>query len=506
MVCPMVAALALVLLSLAWSSQSLALPRVETCGTSCSWLAASTRHLQDPEHPKEFSCRSRRSGEYLRSVHQPRPHPGACLFPTGPILSSSCRPPPRSMSVGVLGGLTLSTAMQCVPQEGCALRLRVRATVRLHGASQGCASCTRKLRGLEACFSSPGTQRGGECRGVRLPKTLHPPQPGQQLQVDFDCLEVSVAQTLYVTLRTVPRFCGVQLAQHYHVEDCSDEDVGRHVGECTARKLTYQVDRSRKLVLVQVPEASGGPDYYVRLCLKWFTCQDAAGPVQVAANEVPRTVSLPYSQELPCLCLEGWPATPDAVRTQICPFENDTEALWDAVHYHPLHGALSWEPACPVSGHVSLCWRPGPGSECRELERSQRPVQDRVQFSLVEPQPQLCLQFTTSLGLHLRCPFLQWPGPAWKMMLAPAPEEGPLRVFFLSPCPARFHIRLCRRDASTCHQALPVASDDPAIQPSVAFADIPGAELCEVDTCIQGWRTDVPFSVPQQLCGAPCRD
>lgn len=48
--------------------------------------------------------------------------------------------------------------------------------------------------------------------------------------------------------------------------------------------------------------------------------------------------------------------------------------------------------------------------------------------------------------------------PAWKMMVAPAPEEGPLRVFFLSPCPARFHVRLCRRDTPTCHQALPVAS------------------------------------------------
>lgn len=472
MVCPMVATLALVLLSLAWSSQSLALPLVATCGTSCSWLAASTPHFQGPEHPKEFSCRSR--------LH------------SRPILSSSCRPPPRSMSVGVLEGLTLSTAMQCIRQEGCALRLRVRATVRLH----------ENLRGLDACFSSPDTQEI-ECQRVRLPKTLDLPQPGQQLQVDFDCFEVSVAQTLYVTLRTVPHFCGVQLAQQYHVEDCSDEDVGRHVDECIARKLTYQVDRSRKLVLVQVPEASLGSDYYVRLCLKWFTCQDVAGPVQVAANEVPRTVSLPYSQELPCLCLEGWPATPDAVRTQICPFENDTEALWDAVHYHPLHGALSWEPACPVSGHVSLCWRPGPGSKCQELEQSQRPAQDRVQYPLVEPQPQLCLQFTTSLGLHLRCPFLQWPGPAWKMMVAPEPEEGPLRVFFLSPCPARFHVRLCRRDAPTCHQALPVASDDPATQSSVAFTDIPGAELCEVDTCIQGWRTDVPFSVPQQLCGAP---
>lgn len=62
---------------------------------------------------------------------------------------------------------------------------------------------------------------------AQLPLPTAPPDPPSrprliaapsQLQVDFDCFEVSVAQTLYVTLRTVPRFCGVQLAQRYHVE------------------------------------------------------------------------------------------------------------------------------------------------------------------------------------------------------------------------------------------------------------------------------------------------
>ena len=43
------------------------------------------------------------------------------------------------------------------------------------------------------------------------------PAPAQ-LQVHFECFEVSVAQSLYVTLRTVPHFCGVRLDQQYHVE------------------------------------------------------------------------------------------------------------------------------------------------------------------------------------------------------------------------------------------------------------------------------------------------
>lgn len=51
-----------------------------------------------------------------------------------------------------------------------------------------------------------------------------------------------------------------------------------------AQKLSYQVDRSRKVVLVQVPEAPGGPDYYVRLCLKWITCEDVGELVRVSPS------------------------------------------------------------------------------------------------------------------------------------------------------------------------------------------------------------------------------
>uniref|UniRef100_A0A3Q2HYG1 Interleukin 17 receptor E like n=1 Tax=Equus caballus TaxID=9796 RepID=A0A3Q2HYG1_HORSE len=306
-----------------------------------------------------------------------------------------------------------------------------------------------------------------------------------QLQVHFDCFEVSVAQSLYVTLRTVPHFCGVQLDQQYHVEDCRDEDMRRNVPDCFARKLSYWVDRSRKVVLVQVPEAPGGPDYYVRLCFKWFICEDAGALVQVTANSVSQTISLPYSQELPCLCLEGWSATPDAVRTQTCPFEDDTEALWDAIHYDPGSQALSWEPACPVSGHVSLCWRPGPGVHCHELEHSGRPAHGRVQYPLVDTQPQLCLKFSTSLGSWVKCPFEQQRFPAWKMAVQPASSPSHLRITFFSPSPARFQVHLCHG-----RKMWP-----PACRPALPAIPLPPAS---------GRRTDVHFSAPQQLCDLQC--
>ncbi|GAB5574378.1 protein monoglycylase TTLL8 isoform X2 [Prionailurus iriomotensis] len=369
------------------------------------------------------------------------------------ILSSFCRQSPSSMSRSILEALTLSTAMRCAPHDGCSLLLRVQASLTLH----------ESLRGLEACSMSLDTQET-QCQSVRVSRASRRLHVGQQLQVHFECFEVSVAQSLYVTLRTVPHFCGVRLDQQYHVEDCRDQDVGRNLPFCFAGKFSYWVDRGRKVILVQVPEAPADSDYYVRLCLKWFTCEDVGAPVRVTVNRVSRAVSLPYSQELPCLCLEGWSATPDAVRMQACPFENDTEALWDAIRYHPGSQALSWEPACPVSGHVSLCWRPEPGALCHELEHSGRSAQGRVQYPLVDTQPQLCLKFSTSRGFWVRCPFerLGFPGAA------------SFKGGFMADS-------------------------------AVAFVDIPRDEACVPSTCIQGWRTDVHFSTPQQLCDLQCR-
>ncbi|XP_052496616.1 putative interleukin-17 receptor E-like [Budorcas taxicolor] len=460
----MLARHAVTLLCLTWGAyQSLAVPRVTECGLSC---------------PQGFACKSRVNRN---------------------IFNSFCRQPPVSMPRSVLGSLALSTAMKCSPPDGCSLLLRVNASLALH----------ESLQGLEVCSTSLDTQET-QCQAVQVSRASRQ-QAGQQLQVRFDCFEVAVAQTLYVTLRTVPHFCGVQLGQQYHMEDCREEDVGKNVPDCFAEKLSYWVDRSRKVILVQVPE-SGGPDYYVRLCLKRFTCEDAGAPVRVTGNRVSRRVSLPYSQELPCLCLEVWSATPDAVRIQTCPFKNVTESLRDAIHYHPGSQALSWEPTCPMRGRVSLCWQPGPGAHCLELKHSGRPARGRVQYPLVDTQPQLCLKFSTSLGLQVRCPFKQPRFPAWKMAVQPSPAPGHLRVAFFSSSPARFQVCLCHQGKTwppACRRLLqatpvPAASGDSAEDPAVAFVDIPGDEACAPSTCIQGRRTDVQFSVPQQLCGLQC--
>ncbi|XP_046922378.1 putative interleukin-17 receptor E-like [Lynx rufus] len=459
---------AVALLALTWSTyRSLAIPQIAECGLSCS---------------QGFACKNRVNRN---------------------ILSSFCRQSPSSMSRSILEALTLSTAMRCAPHDGCSLLLRVQASLTLH----------ESLRGLEACSMSLDTQET-QCQSVRVSRASRRLHVGQQLQVHFECFEVSVAQSLYVTLRTVPHFCGVRLDQQYHVEDCRDQDVGRNLPFCFAGKFSYWVDRGRKVILVQVPEAPADSDYYVRLCLKWFTCEDVGAPVRVTVNRVSRAVSLPYSRELPCLCLEGWSATPDAVRMQACPFENDTEALWDAIRYHPGSQALSWEPACPVSGHVSLCWRPEPGALCHELEHSGRSARGRVQYPLVDTQPQLCLKFSTSRGFWVRCPFERLGFPAWKMTVRPAASQGHLRVTFFSPSAASFKVHLCHQRKMwppACHPAiqatpLPPASGGFLAASAVAFVDIPRDEACVPSTCIQGWRTDVHFSTPQQLCDLQCSE
>lgn len=102
------------------------------------------------------------------------------------------------------------------------------AFARQEPLSPGCSSLPSLL---DSCSShGPGT--GDPPRGSSRARWSQPgqgwgagaPRPPRltpvpvQLQVRFGCFEVGVAQSLYVTLRTVPHFCGVQLDQQYRVE------------------------------------------------------------------------------------------------------------------------------------------------------------------------------------------------------------------------------------------------------------------------------------------------
>ncbi|XP_017721105.1 PREDICTED: interleukin-17 receptor E-like, partial [Rhinopithecus bieti] len=168
----------------------------------------------------------------------------------------------------------------------------------------------------------------------------------------------------------------------------------------------------------------------------------------------------------------------------------DTEALevlWDTVYYHPGSQTLSWEPTCPVSGHVSLCWRPGPGAGCHKLQQSSQLVHRRVQYPLVDTQPQLCLKFSTSWGSWVRCPFEQRRFPTWKMTIQPSPMKGHLRVTFFSSSPAHFQVHLCHRRKSQL----------PACQPSLQASPLPPASVSREKGSILGRVTpQLPLPLP----------
>ncbi|XP_044540055.1 putative interleukin-17 receptor E-like, partial [Gracilinanus agilis] len=247
----------------------------------------------------------------------------------GNIFNSFCRHPSPLVTPSILESLTLSTAIKCVQRGTCTLHLSVSASLIME----------ESIRGLEICLLSLDTQET-RCHSTRIPRVASRKMVGRMLQVRFDCFEVNVAQHVYVTLKTIPYYCEVQISREYHVEDCTNADVGRSIpacsGECPGRPpspaggLRYEVDQAQKAIRVRFTDIAEGQAYYVRLCLKWFACEDHSPPVLVsaaarrvdAAQPGKDEVSLPYAQLLPCLCIEGWAAVPDAMRVQICPFEN----------------------------------------------------------------------------------------------------------------------------------------------------------------------------------------
>lgn len=128
----------------------------------------------------------------------------------GNVFNSFCRPPPSSVSPSVLEALTLSTAMKCVPNDGCSLLLRVRASLVLHGERQSggpgtpltglhreegkkkvpCPGLTglpgpslhaESLRGLEACSMNLDTQET-QCQSVRVSRASRRRQVGWQVR------------------------------------------------------------------------------------------------------------------------------------------------------------------------------------------------------------------------------------------------------------------------------------------------------------------------------------
>ncbi|XP_053572606.1 putative interleukin-17 receptor E-like isoform X2 [Bombina bombina] len=237
------------------------------------------------------------------------------------ILNLFCRPPPLNILPTVLENLKVSTVMKCKEKNRCSLYLNIKGTVTIDA----------HIRGVEICTTALSTSQN-LCTSVRFSRNKIKNMP--KIHIQYNCFEVGVAQQVYVTMKTIPYFCNVELARQYTVEDCQNQDVGKNVLSCLTGKLDYMVDEEKKVITVHVSDILKDFNYNVRLCLKHFTCQDTGAFAQIKKEDVAKSASLPYSEIVPCLCIEGWSAFPDSRRIRLCPFKNGGGLLHVPVNFN----------------------------------------------------------------------------------------------------------------------------------------------------------------------------
>ncbi|XP_072529825.1 interleukin-17 receptor E-like protein isoform X2 [Salminus brasiliensis] len=387
---------------------------------------------------------------------------------------------------------SLSSVVRC--EEGkCSLNLNIAIMMTLYA----------DIRGVSMCVHSAGML--GRCQIATFPHNTKERIPGKEVEVQYDCFSVRPGQDVLVTLNTVPNFCNNVWTQKYIIPECAHEDIRRTVTECITGELTYTVNTTKREIIVIVREVPEDADYNLRLCLKGRTCI-GTGPHRLIKNQdLHINESFLYSKALPCLCIEGWPATTNARRAQVCPFKNNMEELWSGVTYDHYTQTLSWKPACPVKAVVSLCHAAVPKT-CLDFGNvSLSSERHSVVFSTVDPHPQLCMKFTTEAGFWIECPFSSERYPGWDLKVASKADQHWAEIS--SWFPARFAVGLCKMSSSaTCEQP----EESPFLNISVAKMKTSVVNLsvgmCDASICIQVRRLDVQFAIQELRCNLKCSD
>ncbi|XP_073429574.1 interleukin-17 receptor E-like protein isoform X4 [Dendrobates tinctorius] len=176
------------------------------------------------------------------------------------------------------------------------------------------------IRGVEICTMSMSSQQN-QCMHIRFTKSKVKKHE-HKVHVQANCFEVGVSEHVFVTMKTVPDYCGIEISKDYHVQDCHNKDVGKHILPCLTGKLDYMVNEDKKNIIVYVSNIPEDYDYNVRLCLKHISCHDTGAHALIKKDNTTKSVILTYSEILPCLCIEGWLLFPDSRRTRLCPFKN----------------------------------------------------------------------------------------------------------------------------------------------------------------------------------------
>nr|XP_057933438.1 putative interleukin-17 receptor E-like isoform X2 [Doryrhamphus excisus] len=312
------------------------------------------------------------------------------------FFAASCQTPADGLTVSsVFRNLSFSTVVTCEGHQRCSLHLQIHMTVQL----------PESIHGLSVCSQTPGMLR--KCRIVRISKASGRIMSGMQVELVDNCTDIYPQQQVKVTVTTVPDYCGITQSRTYVAPDCSWKDLRILVPECITGRLSYDINTERKELHVSVSDMLDDEDYHLRLCHKDFICAGTGANALIMKDEVTKSAILPFSRPLPCLCIEGWSAVMDARRVQVCPFNNSLDEMWHGIHYDPLAGVLSWEPACPLTATVALCQRAGEDDVCTDLQQASRNVgREKITFAQVDPHPQLCMKFRAGHRTWIKCPFV----------------------------------------------------------------------------------------------------
>ncbi|XP_069812216.1 interleukin-17 receptor E-like protein isoform X2 [Dendropsophus ebraccatus] len=354
------------------------------------------------------------------------------------------------------------------------------------------------IRGVEICTMSLSSQRN-QCMNIRITKNKLK-KSEHKIQIQANCFEVGVSEQVFVTMRTVPDYCGIEISKEYHVQDCHNKDVGKHILPCLTGKLDYMINEEKKNIIVYVSNIPEDYDYNVRLCLKHFSCHDTGAHGLIKKDNTTKSVTLAYSEMLPCLCIEGWPVFPDSRRTRICPFKNDIGNLWDHITYNPITLELAWKSACPVDATVSLCRKEE--EKCVNIPDSKSVKKKQVLYNQVDTHPKLCMKFTTKNGFWVRCPFSSRDFPAWEMKTNFMDEI--IQIKFVSSAKAEFCVFICnltKHDSCDALQGQVLFNVEVSHHATLNLT----RDVCGPKICIQGSRVDVNYSFPVQICDIPCR-
>ncbi|XP_008280058.1 putative interleukin-17 receptor E-like [Stegastes partitus] len=399
-----------------------------------------------------------------------------------------CQNPPGGLNTSsVLHNVSLSTVMRCEGRQKCSLHLRIKTALHLADS----------IHGVSVCTVASGMMTN--CQIFSFTKASRAKMSGLQVEVENDCTDISPNQQVQVTVKTVPSYCGLTWTGTYKAPGCIREDLRRHVPDCITGRLSYNVNSERKELSVQVSDMLDDQDYHVRLCHKNFICIGTGANTLIKKEQPIKSVILPYSRPLPCLCIEGWSAVMDAPRVQLCPFKDHVEELWSGITFDPLEETLLWEPSCPITAVAALCQKREDGV-CLDLPQSSQNVsREKLTFTKVDPHPQLCVKFTAGSDSWTKCPFADGRFQAWEV--TETRQHGHEEVKMSSQITATFSVGLCVKSAGSSD--CPVTKTHTVHVEKHKAVDLELAgELC--GSCLQVKRVDVKHAATVIYCLKQC--